>query len=884
MKTRDILAVFNRGLVSRLALARADVARVALSAEVQTNWLPRLLGSMMLRPGLEKKGPGATVGGDGSYIPFIFSRDETAIIEMSSFGMRIWDNGDTRVSRNAVSATISNGSFTTNLTGWTDADDAAATSSWATGGYMQLLGATFSEARRRQSIAISETDQVHGFRITIARGPVKFRVGTTAGADDLLNQVILRTGTHSIAVDPAGNGTIWIEFSSPLTYPVLVDSISVEAGVVTIPTPWATAADNKTLRWAQSGDVIFLASNVKQRRIERRANNSWSLVEYEANDGPFLTENVENIRLTPSALSGSITLTASRSVFTPENVGSLYRLSSIGQRVEASIAAEDNFTNEIRVTGVGADRRFTLSISGTWSGTVSLQRSIGAPGAWVNVNTYTSNGTTTYADGLDNSVVYYRIGIETGNYTSGTADMYLEFSSGSITGVCRVTGYTSATQVSAIVLDELGGTDATTTWSEGAWSDRRGWPSAVALAEGRLWWFGNGQAYGSVSDAFTSFDPDYEGDAGPINRAVSDVSGYDVAWALALDRLMVGTGLPIRVIRSSSLDEPITPTNYNAKTQSAKGAWETMPAASGKIGYFIGGDGVSLYEMRPDNAGIDYGTVKMNLLVPEIGAPGFIKVAVQEEPEVRVHCVLADGTAAILIRDEAENVACWVKFETDGDIEDVAVIPSPGESRVFYRVKRTINGATVRYHEELAPMDECVGGQLSRCADSHVTGTGVITGLDHLEGETVVVWADGVDQGSHVVTSGALPTLLTSFTTWCAGLPYEAQYQSAKLTGQTQLGLSLTQRSRINMIGLVLADTHAQGLQFGPSFDVMDDLPTVENGADVDPDFVWESYDEDMIEFPGDWDTDNRICLTASAPRPCTVLAAAINVDRHDHD
>lgn len=46
------LLAFNRGIISPLALARTDIERLALSAEVQTNWMPRLLSSMMLRPGL----------------------------------------------------------------------------------------------------------------------------------------------------------------------------------------------------------------------------------------------------------------------------------------------------------------------------------------------------------------------------------------------------------------------------------------------------------------------------------------------------------------------------------------------------------------------------------------------------------------------------------------------------------------------------------------------------------------------------------------------------------------------------------------------------------------------------------------------------------------
>lgn len=884
MKTRDIQATFNRGIISRLALARVDVERVRLSAETQTNWLPRVLGAMSLRPGLEKLGPGATVGGDGSYIPFVYARGDTAIIECSSFGMRIWDDGETRVSRTAVSATISNGTFDTDLTGWTDSDEAGAASTWATGGYMQLLGSGFAAARRSQAISITETGTIHGLRITVERGPMLMRIGTTAGADDIFRQIVLRTGVHSIAFDPDGNATVHVEFSSTLKYPVLLDSVSVESGVVTLPTPWPTAADNKTLRWHQSGDVIFVASNVQQRRIERRDNNSWSLVVYQPSDGPFLVENTDAISITPDAITGEITLTATQPVFRPEHVGALWRLTSQGQRVEESLVAELTYTNPIRVTGVGADRIFAVSRSGTWSGTLRLQRSIGDVGAWVTVASYTTNATVNYNDGLDNTIAYYRIGFEAGDYTSGTADVYLEFSAGSITGVARITAYTSQTEADAIVLSDLGAAEATTVWAEGAWSDWNGYPTAVSIADGRLWWFGEGRAYGSVSDAYASFDPDYEGDAAPINRVVSESGGFDCEWGLALDRLFVGTSAAVQVVRSSSLEEPITPTNYNVKTISRKGSAAMMPATSGKVGYFVGGDGVSVYELRPDQVALDYSLNKMTVLVPEISEGGVIKVAVQEEPDLRVFCVLADGTVAILVRDQAEDVVCWVKMETDGVIEDVAVLPATTEDQVFFRVQRTIGGATVRYHERLARFDQCVGGALSVNADSYITGTGVISGLDHLDGETVVVWADGEDQGSHVVASGALATLTDSFTTWCAGLGYQAQFKSAKLAGQTNMGVSLTQRSRINAIGLILADTHAQGLEFGPDFSTLDGLPLTEDGADVDGDAVWNAYDEDMIEFPGDWDTDNRVCLVANAPRPCTVLAAVLNVDRHDHD
>lgn len=881
MKTRDVLAAFNRGRISKRAMARTDVSRVALSAEEQTNWMPNTLGSMSLRPGTAYR---ATAAGEGVLIPFVNTVTDTAVIEMTAGTMRVLDSvsGTSElVTRNDVATTITNDFFVSNLTGWTDADEAGAASTWVAG-EMKLLGTGYTSAIRRQEVTVAAEDQgvIHGVRVVVTRGPVLFRIGTTSGSDNLFNQAVLRTGEHSLAFNPPG-ASFWIEFESPLTYPVLIESCSIEAaGVMELSTPYSDADTCRLIRWQQSADVIFLAcDDIQQRRIERRDLNSWSIVTYEANDGPYLGENTENIQLTPSGIAGEITLTASRKVFRSGHVGAIFKLASQGQLVAADLVAENTFTSEIRVTGVETSRIFQIRKAGTWFGTLSLQRSLGEPGTWVTVATYTANTDIDFDDGLDNSIAYYRIGFETGNYTSGTAECELEFSSGSISGVARVTAYTNATSVDAIVLSALGGTDATEIWSEGAWSDVNGWPTAVAISEGRLWWSGNGQNYGSVSDAFHSFDPEYVGDAGPINRRVGEGAVTQVNWLLPLQRLIVGTDGAEYSVRSNSLDEPISPTNYNSKAPSTKGSARSPADMTDGRGYFIGRNKKSLFELEYDSQRYDFAAVDVTLLCPEIGDGNFSRIATQDKPEPRVYVVRENGTAAVMIRDAAEDVLCWVDLETDGDIEDVTIIPYTSGDRVLFMVKRNIDGSNVRYIEEMARADQCVGGNLSRLADCHVTGTGSITGLDHLEGETVVIWGDGADQGTATVASGAVTG---SYTNWCVGLPYSAAYKSAKLAGQTSLGLSLTQRTRIDHIGLILVDTHAQGLQFGPDADNLDDLPLIEAGTDVDADYVWDSYDADMIEFPGEWSTDNRLYLTASAPRPVTVCAAVLSIERND--
>ena len=882
MDRRDVYASFNRGRISPLALARTDVSRVAMSAEVQTNWVPRVLGSMALRPGLEYIGECAA--GSGALLPFIAAKDDVAILEMNGSAMRVWDNGTDLVTRPAVTASVGNDTFTDNLNGWTDADEAGATSSHdATNGYLKLVGTGYRAAKRYQDVTINETGTLHSLRIVIAQGPVLFRVGSSLGDDDVFRQAILREGTHSLAFTPSV-GTIYIEFSSSLTYPVLVDSCQFDSsGILTLPTPY-DADQCKLVRWQQSADVIFLGCDgLQQRRIERRTDNSWSVVLYQANDGPFLTENTDDtVRLTPSGLEGEITVTAAQSTFRAEHVGCLFSLTASSQYVNTAISSEDTWSNSIRVTGVDNNREFTINISGNGGSTVSLQRSVGEEGSWVTVRTWTGNATSeTYDDNLDNQIVFYRLGIALDQYGGSTVTVTLDYANGSGTGVVRVVGFTSATEVDAIVLEPLSGLDATEIWSEGAWSDVSGWPQVPVLWEGRLMWSGLGINDMSASDALSAFSPDIVGDSAPIRRRSGEGAVAISHWALPLQRLVVGTDSAEQVVKSTSFDEPITPSNYNVKAESTKGSYPAPATVLDNSGYFIDRTGTKIFELSYDAALYRFVPLDLTALVPEAGEIGFVRVGAQQSPDKRVHAIRTDGTVALLIRDEAEDVRCLVDIETDGEIEDVVVLPGTSEDRVFYRVKRVIDGTTVYYLERWALEREARGEAMNKQADSLVTGTGLVTGLDHLEGETVVVWADGLDIGDFVVTSGAVSA--GPYTTWMAGLSYQARFKSAKMAGQTQKGLALTQRSRVNEAGFILANTHYQGLRYGPDFDTMDEMPLVEDGYDVPAGTVWDSYDKGPVEFPGEWLVDGRICLEATAPRACTVLAVVASVDRQDH-
>ncbi len=897
---------FNRGLVSRLGLARADVKRLAMSAQQMVNWMPRVLGSMMLRPGWGYLGM-TYQNLAAKFLDFVASTEETtgtALLELTDNNMRVWVN-DAVITRPAVTTAVVNGTFTGSLAGWTDSDEVGGVSSWAAPNYMQLVGNGTARAIQDQQVTTVETGVVHALKITIARGPVIFRCGSTQGGDDYVSQSTLLTGSHSLAFTPTGN--FWIRFESSLKRITWVSNCTIEAaGVMLIPTQWDASVLNY-IRKDQSVDVVFLAcKGQQQQRIERRDNDSWSVVDYVADDGPFLIENVGPITMAPGALSGNTTLTASQPYFKTTNVGSLFSVTSIGQTVTQSITAQNTFTNAVEVTGVGADRAMTVVISNTFVATVTLQRSLtSSTGPWTDTtSTWTAPTTGSFNDGLDNQIAWYRIGVKTGDFVSGQVDLQLIFNAGSIMGIGRVTAFTSSTLVSIEVLTEFGGTVASDTWAEGQWSPRRGYPSAVVFAEGRLTWHGKDQFIGSVSDAFSSFDPSVVGDSGAIQRSIGSGPVDTINWALALGRLVLGGQGAEFVAKTSSLDEPLTPTNFALRRASKQGSAPVAAVELDEGGIYVQRGGIRVFsiETNPNSIG-SYQSVHLSAIVPEIGSPGIIRMAVQRQPDTRLHCIRSDGTVAILVFDRNENVNCWLEIETgqtvDGVtafIEDAVVLPSQQgekEDRVYYVVRRTINGSTVRYLERWATEADCVGGQSNLQGDSYVslTSPGTTPPAAHLEGKSVVVWADGADVGTAVdadgvrtqtysIVGGVLsPALATAPTTVMIGLPYSAPWQSGKLSEiPANMGTPLTQRKKIDHLGVILADTHTLGLQYGPDFDSLSDLPRMDEGIVYDPDQILDEFDGDAFPFEGEWNADSRLCMQAAAPRPCTILAAVTTV------
>lgn len=810
------------------------------------------------------------------------------------------------------------------------------------GGFVLNAQAIGSIAQGKKEVVVAPGDQnvEHSLFLDITLGPITLRVGSTSGAEDYVSESQLGTGFHNLAFTPTGNFHITLQ-SHDVSNRTINEIRIGDSGTLEVKTPW-TASDLENVRYDQSADVIYVdCKAVAPKKIERRGTGrSWSVVEYQPL-GPIRLTPSSAAKLSPSGYFGNITLSADVPFFSSDRVGALIRIFSTGQDGVWNLGAKDATTEPIEITGIGDtgqagttdERTPKIFVTGTYTGTITIERSFDGPDlGFKNVTdnimkggngTAVDTGTIsnwTAEDSEDNIKVWYRARLSA--HTSGVAVVRFEYGGGSTTGVARITAFNSSTSVDAEVLARFSDTGKPTKeWEEGYWSDRLGYPTSVALHGGRVYHAQGGSIFGSVSDDFESFSDAVTGDSAPIIRTLGSGPVDNIFYLTSLLRLIIGTSGAEIALRSSSLDEPITPDNSNARTFSTQGSSNLRALKMDTNAIFVQRSGQRVFligfGLEGDALG-DYKNSEMTFLVPELMASGVKSLAIQRQPDTRVHFVLGDGTVAILTYEPEEEVLSWSTWSTDtgtdSKVEQAMILPGTNEDAVYYQIKRTINGTTSRFLEKWAKETECVGDTglhwLADCATSF-TDTGRTSTLNaiapHLLGQTLVGWGS-LDSGStpHIdlspdlegvqqlltadLDTGTADTgtvVLTGFTEGVhhavVGLPFVADWKSTKLAYGAEAGTALAQMKRTDKIAFILHTTHNNALLFGHDTGLLDPLPrTINDGQAVDIDLIYTNFDKHAVPFPGLWDEDSRIFIRATAPRPANLLALVPTVGTYD--
>lgn len=575
----------------------------------------------------------------------------------------------------------------------------------------------------------------------------------------IFNKELSSAEVTAIYKTPAENFTDWV-----------VAHTSQNLPIVETPTPYQES-DLFELQFRQSADVMWIVHpEYAPRKLTRTSATTFDLSTIVFNDGPFLKRNDlannDDVTITPSATTGDITLTASSAVFNSNHIlapGALFRLTQARVNTDTSGSHAHGAATDPGLIGAALDvkRSFTFNTHGTWTKTVKLERNENSEG-WETYRTFLStNDRNIQFTGTENrNNVQYRINVTAS--TSGTLNADLTVNNSTQNGIARVTAYFSPTVVSATVLTDFASTTASKRWAEGAWSADQGYPAAFTFFAGRAVYAGSPKSPQSVwlsaSDNFEKFEEGLDDDDSFSLMLSSDKINL-IRWASALEALVLGTIGGEWRIRATSLDEVLTPTNFNVRQQTSYGGKKMQPLPVGDAVLFVDYVGRKIRELTFSLEKDKFVAPDLAALAEHITLSGITTLAHQRNPDSIIWSTLDDGTLLSMTYERDQDVVAWAKHPlggTDADAESVAVIPGTAEDEVWISVARTVDSDTVRYIEQVQPRVSVDMEDLF-FVDSGLTfdGGDAITITDITQADPGVVTLDNTDsEGNQFLQDG----------------------------------------------------------------------------------------------------------------------------------
>lgn len=639
-----------------------------------------------------------------------------------------------------------------------------------------------------------------------------------------------------------------------------------------------TTAELENLQYAQVDNLMYIVNGTDPVQVlTRTAHASWTIADVSFYIQPYLPENTTVAStIAASGTTGTVTLTASGSGNTPfddDHVGASFRINhnAVSAKVSGTLSG-DGSSSTLTIGG-----GFDIVTHGIWTGDVILERSIDAGSNWdaTAAQKHSENNDNLSYTGEEREIAtIYRVTMD--NYGSGTMTYTLTAHVYIHVGIVTITAVASSTSATATVATTLYSTDATNQWSEGTWSAFRGYPKAIAFHQQklvyggsesyptRLWFSGTGE---ENYDDFTYGDEDT--DAFEIGLQGQN----EIQWLMSQNYLLIGTSGSVG--KYGQQDQPVTPTTPGYQDETPHGSANIAAVRTSDAIIYIERGGTKVRELSFTIQFDKYVSPDLTIIAEDITESGIVNMSFQLRPDPVLWCVLENGDIATLTYQREQSIIAWSLVTTDGDYESVRAIPgSSGEDEVWTVVKRTVNNTDYRYIELFQPRDW--GDDQDDCwfvdsaLDYDSTATADFSGLDHLKGETVSVYADGVVHSQQVVDSDGEITIDIAAERVIVGLPYTSKFETLPLV------LSPENRAKNVKITSVYFDLYRTGaMEYGAGAD--SDLITVDFNPPATLDPRWELYTSTVsykrFAFPFSTMRKSTIYVQSDAPMPLTIRA-----------
>lgn len=488
-----------------------------------------------------------------------------------------------------------------------------------------------------------------------------------------------------------------------------------------------------------------------------------------------------------------------------------------------------------------------------------------SPTGWAVVasNDYVGQSTTvTLKDGPDNNN-YSGVG-----FTSAMVNSYVRV----YDGLYKITSVTSKSvaQVQVRTLMTIAPTKNDSTgkvwppapvdnWKvlKEMWSDALGWPSCVCFHQQRLVFAGSNKypqwIWGSGIRQFYNYE------LGSLSTS---------AWAFQLDSNQINPILHLfsmnALIALTSMNEflitsstgVITPTSVNVRCPSEYGANPVLPVRMATDLLYLqrGSHKLLTLNYDPDNQ-TGYTVNELSLLAEHMLESPIVDMTVQAQPRNRIHMLRLDGKMVTLTVNKQVGIAAWSRVVTDGSFLTCATIPrEDGTDDTYVAVVREIGGIPqvyIEHFQEGIYSDSALVGAIEKDTDPPQQKW---TKLEHLEGKTVAIVADGSVQTQQVVEDGAI-TLARPARQVVIGLPYTPRLIMLPPEAQMQTGTMQGSKVALNRLRIRINDTtgmmiNGQQVPFRKFGLKVLDKPSPLYSGDIDWNVVGWNNTETIIEQP----------------------------------
>ncbi|WP_422377440.1 hypothetical protein [Roseibium sp.] len=426
---------------------------------------------------------------------------------------------------------------------------------------------------------------------------------------------------------------------------------------------------------------------------------------------------------------------------------------------------------------------------------------------------------------------------------------------------------------------------AQTSWRLGAWSGTTGWPETVGWHKSRLAFAGTREepqkVWESQTEDYTNFSVSHVLQASDaVTAAILSGQVNRIQWLVDDNDLIVGTTRAVRALGKATDQDPYGPENVDQRPETNFGANGISPIKIGSVLLYFGSYGTDMREIAYDFSADGRVSQSVSEVQSHLFKAGIFGASYQQYPDSILWLWDSSGRGIGFTYEREQQVYGMHRHDFGGAVECMADLSAAGADEIWMIVKRTVNGQVRRYIEVM--QKPFLGGAQEDawhldCA-SRYQGPPVntLSGLGYLEGEEVVLYADGTDYQATVHGGEiSLPNGQTAEKI-LVGLDVRATAKTLPFPVNAQDGATLGRKLRVDTCAIAVLETGT--LKVGSEVTHLDQLIHYRAGDQAGaPAPLRTGVLQPVPETR--WEGGGQLTLEANGGKPSTILAINFGKD-----